>query len=159
MLKTLFHLHEWILYLIMLTTLICIYVLSQNKCSQLYNITSLGKWWSYSFFSYLIVVSNSAVDHLVNTVSLGHTFNFEEVTDTSVFHQLLVRIWNCMHRTPKSLFKSLVRIALTLWSISPAMKYCEFVIPLFSGYKFLGKCLSDICCSSLPTSNPWKNHC
>lgn len=32
-----------------------------------------------------------AVDHLVNTVSLGHTFYLEEVTDTTVFPHLLVR--------------------------------------------------------------------
>lgn len=31
------------------------------------------------------------VDHLVNATSLGHTFNFEEATDTSVFPHLMVR--------------------------------------------------------------------
>jgi hypothetical protein len=31
-----------------------------------------------------------AVDHLVNTASLGHTFYFEEVSDTTVFPHLLV---------------------------------------------------------------------
>jgi hypothetical protein len=31
------------------------------------------------------------VDHLVNTASLGHTFYFEEVGDTSVFPHFLAR--------------------------------------------------------------------
>lgn len=30
------------------------------------------------------------MDHLVNTASLGHTFYFEEVTDTSIFPHLMV---------------------------------------------------------------------
>ncbi|PRQ20743.1 putative oxidoreductase [Rosa chinensis] len=40
------------------------------------------------------------VDHLVNTVSLGHTFSFEEVTDTSVFPQLLdINFWGNVYPT------------------------------------------------------------
>ena len=42
---------------------------------------------------------NSAVDHLVNTASLGHTFYFEEAIDTSVFPALVVRA-KCWFRTP-----------------------------------------------------------
>lgn len=36
------------------------------------------------------VFSAVAVDHLVNTASLGHTFYFEEATDTNVFPILMV---------------------------------------------------------------------
>ncbi|XP_012574379.1 11-beta-hydroxysteroid dehydrogenase B [Cicer arietinum] len=40
------------------------------------------------------------VDHLVNTVSLGHTFYFEEVTDTSVFPVLLdINFWGNVYPT------------------------------------------------------------
>ncbi|XP_027362253.1 11-beta-hydroxysteroid dehydrogenase-like 5 [Abrus precatorius] len=40
------------------------------------------------------------VDHLVNTVSLGHTFCFEEVTDTSVFPVLLdINFWGNVYPT------------------------------------------------------------
>ncbi|KAB2628607.1 11-beta-hydroxysteroid dehydrogenase-like 5 [Pyrus ussuriensis x Pyrus communis] len=40
------------------------------------------------------------VDHLVNTVSLGHTFYFEEVTDTSVFPHLLdINFWGNVYPT------------------------------------------------------------
>ncbi|XP_057443755.1 11-beta-hydroxysteroid dehydrogenase B [Lotus japonicus] len=40
------------------------------------------------------------VDHLVNTVSLGHTFHFEEVTDTSVFPVLLdINFWGNVYPT------------------------------------------------------------
>ncbi|KAM2274746.1 hypothetical protein ACFX1S_044511 [Malus domestica] len=40
------------------------------------------------------------VDHLVNTVSLGHTFYFEEVTDTSVFPLLLdINFWGNVYPT------------------------------------------------------------
>ncbi|KAI4324248.1 hypothetical protein L6164_023802 [Bauhinia variegata] len=40
------------------------------------------------------------VDHLVNTVSLGHTFNFDEVTDTSVFPVLLdINFWGNIYPT------------------------------------------------------------
>lgn len=38
----------------------------------------------------LKLVFLSAVDHLVNTASLGHTFYFEEATDASVFPILMV---------------------------------------------------------------------
>lgn len=34
-----------------------------------------------------------AVDHLVNSASLGHTFYFEEATDTNVFPILMVYIY------------------------------------------------------------------
>jgi len=37
------------------------------------------------------------VDHLVNTASLGHTFYFEEVGDTSVLKHLLVRAISYMN--------------------------------------------------------------
>ena len=37
------------------------------------------------------VQSLRAVDHLVNTASLGHSFFFEEAVDTSVFPHLMVR--------------------------------------------------------------------
>ncbi|KAJ4713780.1 11-beta-hydroxysteroid dehydrogenase-like 5 [Melia azedarach] len=40
------------------------------------------------------------VDHLVNTASLGHTFFFEEVTDTSVFPRLLdINFWGNVYPT------------------------------------------------------------
>ncbi|KAH1223252.1 11-beta-hydroxysteroid dehydrogenase-like 5 [Glycine max] len=40
------------------------------------------------------------VDHLVNTVSLGHTFCFEEATDTSVFPVLLdINFWGNVYPT------------------------------------------------------------
>ncbi|XP_054791729.1 11-beta-hydroxysteroid dehydrogenase B-like [Prosopis cineraria] len=40
------------------------------------------------------------VDHLVNTVSLGHTFYFEEATDTSVFPLLLdINFWGNVYPT------------------------------------------------------------
>ncbi|KAF3447405.1 hypothetical protein FNV43_RR12591 [Rhamnella rubrinervis] len=40
------------------------------------------------------------VDHLVNTVSLGHTFYFEEVTDSSVFPHLLdINFWGNIYPT------------------------------------------------------------
>ncbi|XP_021288739.1 11-beta-hydroxysteroid dehydrogenase-like 5 [Herrania umbratica] len=40
------------------------------------------------------------VDHLVNAVSLGHTFYFEEVTDTSVFPHLLdINFWGNVYPT------------------------------------------------------------
>ncbi|KAK7308913.1 hypothetical protein RJT34_05246 [Clitoria ternatea] len=40
------------------------------------------------------------VDHLVNTVSLGHTFCFEEVTDTTVFPVLLdINFWGNVYPT------------------------------------------------------------
>ncbi|XP_059451231.1 11-beta-hydroxysteroid dehydrogenase-like 5, partial [Corylus avellana] len=47
-----------------------------------------------------ILTSNSAVDHLVNTASLGHTFYFEEATDTSVFPHLLdINFWGNIYPT------------------------------------------------------------
>ncbi|XVE60699.1 hypothetical protein DITRI_Ditri05aG0148900 [Diplodiscus trichospermus] len=40
------------------------------------------------------------VDHLVNAASLGHTFYFEEVTDTSVFPRLLdINFWGNVYPT------------------------------------------------------------
>ncbi|KAF8404291.1 hypothetical protein HHK36_009179 [Tetracentron sinense] len=40
------------------------------------------------------------VDHLVNTVSLGHTFYFEEATDTSVFpHMMDINFWGNVYPT------------------------------------------------------------
>ncbi|KAF1875383.1 hypothetical protein Lal_00007999 [Lupinus albus] len=40
------------------------------------------------------------LDHLVNTVSLGHTFYFEEVTDTTVFPVLLdINFWGNVYPT------------------------------------------------------------
>ncbi|KAK9200031.1 hypothetical protein WN944_015226 [Citrus x changshan-huyou] len=40
------------------------------------------------------------VDHLVNTASLGHTFFFEEVTDTSIFPRLLdINFWGNVYPT------------------------------------------------------------
>ncbi|OMO79026.1 Short-chain dehydrogenase/reductase SDR [Corchorus olitorius] len=40
------------------------------------------------------------VDHLVNTVSLGHTFYFEEATDTSMFpHFLDINFWGNVYPT------------------------------------------------------------
>ncbi|XP_010530110.1 PREDICTED: 11-beta-hydroxysteroid dehydrogenase-like 5 [Tarenaya hassleriana] len=40
------------------------------------------------------------VDHLVNTVSLGHTFYFEDVTDTTVFPHLLdINFWGNVYPT------------------------------------------------------------
>ncbi|KAH7524872.1 11-beta-hydroxysteroid dehydrogenase B [Ziziphus jujuba] len=40
------------------------------------------------------------VDHLVNTVSLGHTFYFDEVTDTSIFPHLLdINFWGNVYPT------------------------------------------------------------
>jgi hypothetical protein len=37
-----------------------------------------------------------AVDHLVNTVSLGHDFYFEEAGDTAAFPHLMVGIQICV---------------------------------------------------------------
>ncbi|KDO51722.1 hypothetical protein CISIN_1g039397mg [Citrus sinensis] len=43
---------------------------------------------------------SKAVDHLVNTASLGHTFFFEEVTDTSIFPRLLdINFWGNVYPT------------------------------------------------------------
>ncbi|KGN52682.1 11-beta-hydroxysteroid dehydrogenase-like 5 [Cucumis sativus] len=40
------------------------------------------------------------VDHLVNTASLGHTFYFEEVTDTSIFPHLMdINFWGNVYPT------------------------------------------------------------
>ncbi|KAI6691309.1 hypothetical protein NL676_028137 [Syzygium grande] len=40
------------------------------------------------------------LDHLVNTASLGHTFYFEEVTDTSVFPHLMdITFWGNVYAT------------------------------------------------------------
>lgn len=60
------------------------------------------------FFLYAFLFC-SAVDHLVNTASLGHTFYFEEATDTSVFPILMVKYY------------SIKRISLTQLA-----KYCSF---------------------------------
>ncbi|KAG2710125.1 hypothetical protein I3760_04G010400 [Carya illinoinensis] len=44
------------------------------------------------------------LDHLVNTASLGHTFYFEEVTDTSVFPLLLdINFWGNVYPTSVAL--------------------------------------------------------
>lgn len=37
-----------------------------------------------------VMMYSDTVDHLVNSASLGHTFYFDEVSDTTVFPHLLV---------------------------------------------------------------------
>ncbi|KAJ7949761.1 11-beta-hydroxysteroid dehydrogenase-like 5 [Quillaja saponaria] len=51
-------------------------------------------------FVYETVNFHGRVDHLVNTASLGHTFYFQEVTDTSVFPRLLdINFWGNVYPT------------------------------------------------------------
>ncbi|KAE8022294.1 hypothetical protein FH972_008105 [Carpinus fangiana] len=51
-------------------------------------------------FVYETINIYGRVDHLVNTASLGHTFYFEEATDTSVFPHLLdINFWGNVYPT------------------------------------------------------------
>ncbi|KAL5559846.1 hypothetical protein UlMin_036057 [Ulmus minor] len=51
-------------------------------------------------FIYETINLHGRVDHLVNAVSLGHTFFFEEATDTSVFPHLMdINFWGNVYPT------------------------------------------------------------
>lgn len=90
-----------------------------------------------------------AVDHLVNTASLGHTFYFEEVSDTSVFPHLMVL--NSQILAGKG-------SGFCCLNYSSEVIFIEiFELLKWSGHKLLGKCLSDICCPSLFAWEQWEN--
>lgn len=110
------------------------------------NMDMLVRGSSCMNFDWFFVIA-SAVDHLVNTVSLGHTFYFEEAIDTSVFPPLMVRT-KCL------VYNSNVLQQFRLNCLSSWMSWsCGFV-----GHKFLGKCLSNICCIALLTREQWPSY-
>ncbi|CAN0888069.1 11-beta-hydroxysteroid dehydrogenase B [Linum grandiflorum] len=82
------------------------------------------------------------VDHLVNTVSLGHTFYLEEAVDTSVFPHLMVI---------GQLAYIIMNDEISLTSSVMSNPEC------LSGHQFLGECVSDVCGSTASASDEWKN--
>ncbi|KAM0011696.1 putative 11-beta-hydroxysteroid dehydrogenase [Helianthus debilis subsp. tardiflorus] len=55
---------------------------------------------SSNYYSNYIYIAFGAVDHLVNTTSLGHTFYFEEAHDASVFPMLMdINFWGNVYPT------------------------------------------------------------
>ncbi|CAL8107164.1 unnamed protein product [Prunus armeniaca] len=75
------------------------HVCSESKCHPGRIAFKKKKKFNFLFQPFKFV-SNFAVDHLVNTVSLGHTFYFEEVTDTTVFPHLLdINFWGNVYPT------------------------------------------------------------
>ncbi|CAO2834194.1 unnamed protein product [Amaranthus hypochondriacus] len=79
------------------------------------------------------------VDHLVNATSLGHTFNFEEATDTSVFPHLMdINFWGNVYPTyvalpylRQSKGRIIVNASIENWFPLPSMSlYSVSFIPL-----------------------------
>ncbi|KAK1552905.1 hypothetical protein Q3G72_025455 [Acer saccharum] len=92
------------------------------------------------------------VDHLVNTASLGHTFYFEEVTDTSVFPHLLdINFWGNVYPTyvalpylHKSNGRIVVNASVENWLPLPRMSlYAAAKAALINFYETLRFELND----------------